>query len=503
MTTLRAKNIAIIGAGPSGIAAAKYFRAEKAFDKICVFEQRSSVGGIWNYTPDDRDEDIFTVPQTDPTGKNQDPVWRYASEHSNRAIKQGTDETPDPSKIASFLSPVYEKLETNIPRGLMGFQGLSWPEDSQLFPKHETVLAYISEYSKDVHDLISYETQVINITPTDNSYLGKWKVCTHNLRQPPNQCDQEVFDAVIVASGHFIVPYIPSIPGISAWHKAFPNSITHSKYFRQPSEFSNKKVIVVGNSASGVDLSSQIAEVCQEPLLWSSKSVSMFQSSTSTRKQECTPIARFHVNSKRIEFEDGFVAKDVDAIVFATGYFYSLPFLQDVKPPLIGDGARVQHTYKHLLYAPRPTLAFLTLPQRIIPFPIAEAQSAVLARLYSGRLCLPSKTEMEAWEPKVIKEMGAGGDFHLLPFPRDGEYINELGRWADMAERMEGLENGGKGKCGPVWGKWEFWCRGKFPEIKRAFGELGEGRCRVRTWEELGFKFEDDEMGEQNGEELI
>ena len=35
------KRIAIIGAGPSGLAVAKYIMAEKAFDKIDILEQQS------------------------------------------------------------------------------------------------------------------------------------------------------------------------------------------------------------------------------------------------------------------------------------------------------------------------------------------------------------------------------------------------------------------------------------------------------------------------------
>lgn len=454
----------------------RYLRAEKAFNKIVLFEQRSRSGGIWNSTSNQRDEDLFAIPQTDPRGQNQDPTWLGTSESK---------------KEPSFLSPIYDRLETNIPRGLMGFQDLDWPQESQLFPKHETVLSYIQDYGKEVEDLVQYETQVTSIKPASSHTSGPWKVFTRNLRS--NTQHEEEFDAVIVANGHFIVPYIPSIPGIEAWNTHHPGVITHAKYYRNPEEYTGKKVIVVGNSASGSDISTQIAQHSQHPLLWSSKSTSMFKVGTSAVKRELPPISKFLPLDRAVEFEDGTVEKHMDAIVFATGYFYSLPFLEEVVPRLIGDGGRVQHTYQHLFYAPRPTLSFLALPQRVIPFPIAEAQSAVLARVYAGRLLLPPLQAMQRWEQSVVEEMGGGRNFHLLPFPKDGDYINEMARWAFSAEpsREEGVENGGRGKTPPVWGPWEFWCRENFPKIRAAFGALGEKRFGVRMLEEVGFRYEE------------
>lgn len=44
------KKIAIIGAGPAGLAAAKYLLAE-GFQSLDIFEQRTEVGGVWNYNP--------------------------------------------------------------------------------------------------------------------------------------------------------------------------------------------------------------------------------------------------------------------------------------------------------------------------------------------------------------------------------------------------------------------------------------------------------------------
>ena len=478
----------------------RYLRAEKAFSKIVLFEQRPGVGGIWNYTSQERDEDLFTVPQKNPIGKNQEPIWKET------LVNGPPTNGPNSActlKVPAFVSPIYEKLETNIPRGLMGFKDFNWPQDSQLFPKHQTVLKYIEDYGEDVQDMIRYSTQITNVTPLSDNPDTSWSVTSRNLHT--SSSTSEVYDAVIVANGHFITPYIPDILNIADWDKAYPGLISHSKYYRCPEEFSGKKVVVVGNSASGADISNQIAENCQLPLLWSSRSTNLFVSATPTdpRRRELPPIKQLIPGSRGIEFEDGTIQNHVDAIIFATGYFYSLPFLEEVEPKLITDGSHVNHTYKHLFYAPKPTLSFLALPQRVIPFPVAEAQAALLARIYSGRLCLPPLPDLNKWEQEQIADTGDGRSFHLLPFPKDGNYINELSSWALRASGKEGLENNGQGKMPPVWGEWEFWCRENFPAIRQAFGKLGNRRFETRTLEEVGFSYDEYKKKLNRDEKLI
>lgn len=488
--TLRARRIAVVGAGPSGLAAAKYLRAEKAFDKIVLFEHRRSSGGLWNHTPDQTSEDIFTIPQTDPKGQNQDPLWKNAA----------ADDTAADGKIASFLSPIYEELETNIPRGLMGFKGLDWPQNTPLFPKHRTVLEYIQDYGRDVQGLIQYETQVINAEPTSNEPNSTWNVTVRNLRT--KKVTKEIYDAIIVASGRFTVPNVPDVPGIREWNKQYPGSITHSKYYRRPVDFANKKVVVVGNAASGADISDQIANHCQTPLIWSARSFSPFSANAAKdpRRKVYGALKRFLPSTRSVEMEDGTIIEDVDAILFATGYFYSLPFLEHVKPALITDGSHVENTYQHLFYAPQPTLSFLVLNQRIVPFPIAEAQSAVLARVYSGRLALPSLQDMQAWHVARRAEIESDRNFHLLLFPKDGEYINMLSTWALSAPPRSDLDNDGKGKIPPLWGDREFWCREHVPAIRGAFGMLEEERKKhITRIEEVGFDYEQ-HLKKQNGD---
>jgi cation diffusion facilitator CzcD-associated flavoprotein CzcO len=497
MVSLRARTVAIVGGGPSGIVAAKYLRAEKAFDKIVVFEQKSRGGGMWNYTGDLRDEDLFTVPQTNARGKNQNPVWREPENKEQNGHQTNGHNGVD--KEASFLTPIYERLETNIPRGLMGFQDLDWPQDSQLFPTHETTRAYIDEYGRDVQDLVEYETQVVDVQAAGDDYTGGWRVRVRDLRS--NKEREDLYDAVIVANGHFVVPYVPDIPGIREWNERYPAAISHSKYYRKPEDFAGKKVVVVGNSASGVDISTQIAAFSKLPLLWSNKLISPLKSSDSNKTLHL-PITRFIPSTRGVEFEDGTIESDIDAVVFATGYFYSLPFLEKVEPALITDGSHVNHTYQHVFYTPRPTLSFLALNQRVIPFPLAEAQASVLARVYAGRLSLPPLTEMRKWEEEMIAENGDGKSFHLLPFPKDCKYINMMTAWANTASPRDGLENDGKGKLGPVWGDWEFWCRENFLAIRAKFGAQGEKRRFVRSIGELGFSFEEhmEQKAKEEGE---
>jgi hypothetical protein len=262
---------------------------------------------------------------------------------------------------------------------------------------------------------------------------------------------------------------------------------------------------VIGNSASGLDISSQLAPFSRPPLLLSQKSESYLAGGFAQNPniKNVPEIAQFNAEDKTITFSNGRVEKGVDHILFCTGYLYTLPFLQDLIPNPVGNGTRVEHTYRHLFYAPHPTLSFLVLPQKIIPFPLSEAQSAVVARVCSGRLGLPSEEEMKKWEAEVIAEQGDGGDFHTLKFPKDANYINSLYDWASSARPRDGLEHAGKGKLPNRWGDWEFWARENFPAIRKAFVLKREDRKLVTTLEELGFDFKSREVGQTELEQRL
>lgn len=191
-----------------------------------------------------------------------------------------------------------------------------------------------------------------------------------------------------------------------------------------------------------------------------------------------------------MQFVNGHEERNVDHIIFCTGYHFSIPFLSSLQPPLVTDGVRPRHLYQHVFYSKEPTLALIGFPQRIVPFPFSQAQGAWLARILSGRAALPSEIEMERWIGEWTVDHGDGRSFNTLAFPLDAAYINSLYDLSSNAARKEGLENDGQGRRPPFWGEKEKWTRARFPLIKKAAQALGDRRAEVKSLEQLGFDFE-------------
>lgn len=506
-STHRVRRVAVIGAGACGLAAARYVQisphirnnflviepncecryrylvAERCFDQIDVLEQRDQVGGVWNHSfAAEKDQLPSEIPQENVSPPLEQPIWRAAKAHNSDG---------NISREATFVSPLYDGLETNIPRNLMRFSDLSFPKGTQLFPKFETVLEYLEKYSEDLKHLVQFHVQVLDVR-LHNEDTGTWAVERKDLKSGAVRTD--VYDAVVAASGHYNVPHVPSIEGISIWHKAYPGSIRHSKFYTSPEAYKDKKVVVVGNSASGIDIGNQISRVCRGPLLSSTRSESYFTvQGIDSGKREYPPIAEFlspMTHNRAVRFENGEIEEDIDSIIFCTGYLYSFPFLEGLRPPVITDGSRTLHAYHQLFYTAQPTLVFPVLTQKVIPFPTSEAQSAVFARVWSGRLSLPPREEMDAWEESAVASRGSGKSFHVMAFPADADYINYMHDWAARAVPHPGLENEGHGKEAPYWGEKERWTRQRFTQIKQTFAMKGEARHHVQHMEELGFDFD-------------
>ena len=189
---------AIIGAGSSGLAAAKNFRSTGF--SVQVFEGQGDLGGNWNYaTPSAR---------------------IYRSTHTISS-KPGT-EYPD------FPMP-------------SGF-----PD----YPHHSQILAYLRAYADAFALLehIRFETRVIKVEPTGpDDPKTPWQVTLQDGTTAR-------FDTVVVANGHNWHPKYPDYPG------EFSGIAIHSADYKTPELFQGKRVLVIGGGNSGCDIVVEAAQ---------------------------------------------------------------------------------------------------------------------------------------------------------------------------------------------------------------------------------------------------
>lgn len=252
----------------------------------------------------------------------------------------------------------------------------------------------------------------------------------------------------------------------------------------------NQRVLLVGGGPSGADIERQIAQVCKHPLLVARIEKSPYHTDEPNIRDHPT-LTSLDVANRAATFEDGNTESDIDAIIFCTGYAYSFPFLEHVHPRIKREGISALPLYKHIFHMHYPTLAFVEIPERIVPFPLAECQAAVIARVWSGRLALPSQIRMEEWQEGVINERGNGRKFHALTPPLDLEYMQEMYDWSKSADgSFSAAGDGVKGKLPKNWDERACWLRMNAAEMKKAFNAKGAGRTKVCHYDCLGFRFD-------------
>lgn len=463
------KRVAIIGAGPCGLSAAKYLVAQQAFDSIVVYEQNPEVGGVWFYSR--QPSDNLHVPQTSPFIAPDPPLKAHDED------------------VPVFASPMYQLLNTNIPWTLMKYGDKDFPKDSRIFPTREDVQDYLVDYSQDIRHLIKFSTQVKAVTLRRGESHDRWDIETENLLDGFKS--KETFDAVVVASGHYSTTFIPDVKNIKEFHAAHPGVLSHSKTYRVPEDYADKNVMVVGNAASGLDIASQISRRCKKPLLLSVHEPTPEANLAHVGAEQVPAIDEFLVADKGVRLTDGRVVKDMDAIVYCTGYLFTFPFLETLTPGLVSNGRRAYGLYKHLFHIDHPTLVFPGLPIRVVPFPVSEAQAAVFARVWANALPLPSTDEMSQWEAEEAERRGKA--FHVFPKGGDGAYLDEFYAWALQATAS------GRGKQPPVWSEEQKWQRANYVEAKLKFETTGR---TARSLKELGFEYEPPSEVEE-GQDLV
>lgn len=494
------KKVAIIGGGPGGLVTLNEllhtgkdgrstitsatvnnpFPSKPAFESVTVFEQNDRLGGVWNYSK-----------QPDP-GFPKEAVQYSTPEGIRTTLELPTSDQLSHSDVdhpivkefpkdqANYLwkhSGLYDHLFTNIPNSLMRFSSgydvtVANPDPKSStytpFVTHGDVEIYLENFAKKagLNKYIRYNSTVEKVYKKD----GKWQVVISEIDHNKLKWYLESFDAVVVATGRFNIPFYPLIQGLPEYAKAHPGVVIHAKAFRNVDSNYDKKVLLVGSSVSAVDLLQYLIPKCEKVYL--SSNVARLGSTEQTgtswtdqvlRDPNLKIIRRPRIESfegDQVKFTDGTIESGFDKIILATGYHIYYPFLdipenkgKDYISVTSGiDGVRnyartkVDNVYLYTFSYGDPTLTHIGIAHNPLFFLACEANAIAIAGVWSNVHSLPPKAEQRAWinnrfkgkksgfqvfdenaiRPFISKlyELSANGRYNFLPLVKKMEIDN-------------------------------------------------------------------------------
>ncbi|KUJ06461.1 FAD/NAD(P)-binding domain-containing protein [Mollisia scopiformis] len=468
----RIKSVAIIGAGAAGAITAAAFQAENYFDKIRVFERRETPGGTWIYDPDPKPDLPITPgslpPDVDPRLEIPSSLPRITAPNQQERYAQ---------------TPIYDSLTTNVPDIAMCFSDQRFAYG--LFVPHHIPRQYIENYFS-AHKLDDF--LVLNTTVEDLSKISssspksgeRWKLTLrkYDCFRHADVWWEEEFDVVILANGHYSVPFIPEVKGLKEYSEKYPGRVMHSKYYRSPLPYTSQKVLVIGNSASGHDVTTELVSSVHHPVYQSRRSKSRWDDVDPPFGIAWKSVISKYLPDGRIVFEDGTCLDNIDKIIYCTGYKASFPFWNEKangRPMWDYEANKIIKGYWHTFFQDFENLAIVGLP-RVLTFRSFEYQAIALARLYSGRnaASLPSVEVMKRWETETEENHKTENrKFHDVEWE-----TGETKEWLQRFFAIAGLGTlTGEGRIPPVLDKDLVWAI----EHLRKYPEPGKGDLIMMT----------------------
>jgi len=208
------KQVCVIGAGISGLAAAKVFAAHG--HKVTIVEKARNVGGVWD---------------------------------------------PDRS---------YPDVQTQSPKDLYRYTDKAMPDSYPEWPKGPQVHAYLAGYASGhgLDRMIGFGTTVTSMRRRADGKPG-W---TLELQAPAGSSSED-FDFVAICTGQFSEPQTLNLRGQEAF-RSQGGTILHSSKYNDAALAKGRKMVVLGGSKSATDIAvsavnsgaSEVTIVYREPV---------------------------------------------------------------------------------------------------------------------------------------------------------------------------------------------------------------------------------------------
>lgn len=377
------KRVAVIGAGPSGLAQLRAFQSAAAagadIPEIVCFEKQADWGGLWNYT------------------------WRT-----------GLDEYGEP-----VHGSMYRYLWSNGPKEGLEFADYSFEEHfgKQIasYPPRAVLLDYINGrvVKANVRDWIRFRTPVRQVSY--DATKQRFNVRVHNLVDDKEYT--ESFDNVVVASGHFSTPNVPAFTGLDR----FNGRVLHAHDFRDAVEFKDKDLLIIGTSYSAEDIGSQCWKYGCKSITVSHRTAPMGYKWPENWQE--VPLLT-SVSGNTCTFEDG-TTRDVDAIILCTGYLHHFPFMDPDLTLKTANRLATADLYKGIVFNPNPKLFYLGMQDQWYTFNMFDAQAWYARDIIMDRIAVPdAATRAKDVEDRVTAEDALEDDYACIVY--QGDYVKEL-----------------------------------------------------------------------------
>ncbi|XP_054419266.1 flavin-containing monooxygenase 5 isoform X5 [Pteronotus mesoamericanus] len=439
------KRIAVIGGGASGLTSIKCC-LEEGLQPIC-FERTDDIGGLWRF-----------------------------------------QENPEEGRAS-----IYKSVVINTSKEMMCFSDYPIPDHFPNFMHNSRVLEYFRMYAKefDLLKYIKFKTTVCSVKKQpDFSTSGQWEVVTES----EGRREVNVFDGVMVCTGHHTNAHLPleSFPGIETFKGQYFHSRDYKSPERFTGK--RVIIIGIGNSggdlaveishvAKQVFLSTRrgawiinrvadhgypndvlflsrfnyfVGKICGQSLMNTYLEKKMNQRfnhemyglkpkhralSQHPTLNDVLPnrlisgLVKVKGNVKEFTetaaiFEDGSREDDIDAVIFATGYSFAFPFLEDSVKVVKNKISLYKKVFPPNLE--KPTLAIIGLIQ---PWgaimPISELQGRWVTQVFKGVKTLPSQSEMITEITKDQEKMEkryVDSQRHTI----QGDYVDTMEELADL-----------------------------------------------------------------------
>lgn len=439
------KRIAVIGAGASGLVCIKCC-LEEDLEPVC-FERTNDIGGLWRF-----------------------------------------QENPEEGRAS-----IYKSVIINTSKEMMCFSDYPIPDHYPNFMHNSQVMEYFRMYAKEFQLLkyIRFKTSVCSVKKQpDFATSGQWEVVT----ECEGKKQVDVFDGVMVCTGHHTDAHLPleSFPGIEKFKGLYFHSRDYKNPVAFTGK--RVIVIGIGNSggdlaveishtAKQVFLSTRrgswilnrvgpngypidvllssrltyfLSKICGSSIrnAYMEKQMNqrfdheMFGLKPKHRAWSQHPTINDELPNRIISglvkvkanvreftetaaiFEDGSREDDIDAVIFATGYRFAFPFLDDSVRVVKNKVSLYKKVFPPDLE--KPTLAIIGLIQPLgAIMPISELQGRWATQVFKGLKTLPSRSEMMAEINKAQEEMAkryVDSQRHTI----QGDYVDTMEEIAEL-----------------------------------------------------------------------